>query len=302
MPELPEVEIVKNGLKNHFQKHSQIEEVLFLRPNIRNPLPLKKIKSIFGQTVLSVERRAKYILIEIGDSYIVSHLGMTGAWRVENSSKNKKLHDHVILRTSSKSYLIYNDPRRFGVFDLVKKHLLSQDKRFLNLGVEPLTLDFNALYLLEKAQNKITTIKQFIMDQRIVVGVGNIYASEALFDSKVSPLIQAKDLKKEILEELVISIRRTLEHSLKAGGSSISDYSSVDQKKGSYQDNHQVYGKKDQPCPKCSHPIFMQVIAGRSTFWCVKCQKTPRKKQKNETPKTYNTRKNSKTTPRTQRS
>lgn len=300
MPELPEVEIVKEGLKKHLPPQLPILDILFWRKNIRGPLPQKTIKNIIGHTVVNIERRAKYILIEIADYYIISHLGMTGTWRVEESLAYRKDHDHVGIQLHPQKFLIYNDPRRFGVFDLIKKDNLMKDKRFSKLGVEPLTKNFNVSYFLEKSKNKKINVKQFIMDQQIVVGVGNIYASEALFATQISPLKCVQDLKKTEIEQLIYNIQKILKKSLSRGGSSISDYSGVDQSKGSYQNNHKVYGKKGQPCPKCSHPIFMQVISGRSTFWCVKCQKTPRKSHENQ--KTDYARKNTQKTSRTQRS
>lgn len=278
MPELPEVEIVKEGLKKVFKPEVLIDEIVFRRKNLRSLLPYKEIKRVLGQPVTSIERRAKYIIMNIGGAEcLVSHLGMTGTWRVELSDKKLKVHDHIVMRLSDKRFLVYNDPRRFGTFDILSKEQFSRDKRFSQLGPEPLSDDFSLDYFFKKSRNKKVPIKSFIMDQRVVVGVGNIYACEALYEAQISPFVLAGKLKTEQIETLIKSIQDILKKSIESGGSSISDYAQVDEKKGSYQDNHKVYGRDGQTCHKCRAIIEVKVISGRSTFWCVKCQKTPRK-------------------------
>lgn len=274
MPELPEVETVKEGLKKILKPDVRIVSVQFLRKDIRSPLPFKSIDTIIGQKIISIERRAKYIVIELGGAIVISHLGMTGTWRVETSTKKLKTHDHVVLGLSDKRFLIYNDPRRFGVFDIIPKTKFATDKRFRELGPEPLSSDFHFDYLWAKSRKKQVPVKSFLMDQRIVVGVGNIYVCEALFMAGVSPTLPAGKLKAGQIDGLIDAIQKILKQSIESGGSSISDYKGVDEKDGSYQDNHMVYGRKGEPCRKCSHPISVKVISGRSTFWCVKCQKT----------------------------
>lgn len=285
MPELPEVEIVKEGLRRVLVSGVTISNVAFRRKNIRSPLPLKSVHKIIGQPLTVIRRRAKYIIIETPNAAIISHLGMTGTWRAESHPTTFKTHDHVVLELSNGMLLVYNDPRRFGVFDIIDLDKLNSDLRFRELGPEPLSTDFDFDYMWAKSRKKTAPVKSFLMDQRIVVGVGNIYACEALFEAGVSPLVPAGRLTSEQITRVIAAVRRILQQSIEAGGSSISDYTGVDEKEGSYQDNHLVYGRKGEPCHKCSHPISVKVIAGRSTFWCVKCQKT-RQSKNNERLKT----------------
>ncbi|MBY0383650.1 hypothetical protein K2X05_00700 [bacterium] len=178
MPELPEVEVVTEGLRKIIKPSESIKEIKFLRKNLRNTLPTKSIKDVLGQKILGLERRAKYILFETPDHWLVSHLGMTGNWRNENTIL--KAHDHIVLTFNSGTRLIYNDPRRFGIFDIIEKKKLEKDKRFSILGPEPLNSNqFNEDYLFKTSRKRKIPIKSFIMDQKVVVGVGNIYASEA---------------------------------------------------------------------------------------------------------------------------
>lgn len=302
MPELPEVEIVKEGLKKVFKPNLVIRNILFRRNDLRSILPHKKINSVLSQPIGSVERRAKYIVIEVGDrDMIVSHLGMTGTWRLDTQAESLELHDHIVMELSDGRFLIYNDPRRFGMFDILTHEQYLQDKRFSQLGPEPLSESFNVDYFWEKSRNKKVPVKSFIMDQRVVVGVGNIYACEALFEAQISPFVVAGRLRREQLEVLIRCIQNILKQSIKAGGSTISDFAQIDSSQGSYQNNHLVYGREGEACPKCSAAISVKVISGRSTFWCVKCQKTLRKTS-NERGKKHLQRKNISTSARAARS
>lgn len=274
MPELPEVEIVKEGLKKVFKPNVFIKDISFLRKNLRSSLPLKKKKKILKQIPKSVQRRAKYILVEFTDFWMISHLGMTGAWRVETNLQKVKTHDHVILHLSSDELLIYSDPRRFGVFDIIEKNKFLNDKRFKTLGPEPLSDEFNVEFFFKISRGKKTTVKQFVMDQKNVVGIGNIYACEALFEACVSPLKQARKLTKNQIEKIIAASQRILEQSILYGGSSINDYKDIDEKKGSFQTIHKVYGRKGEPCVKCGTTVRAKVISGRNSFWCSKCQKS----------------------------
>lgn len=273
MPELPEVETVKEGLKKILKPEITIRDVVFRRKDLRSPLPLKAKNKIIAQAITNIERRAKYILIHTENSLIVSHLGMTGSWRVELSKKALRTHDHVLLGLSDDSFLIYNDARRFGLFDIIDQESLKTDKRFSLLGPEPLSDGFNKDYLFAKTRQKKIAIKQFLMDQKNVVGVGNIYVCEALFVAGVSPLLPAGKLKVKQAERLVLAIQKILKQSIKSGGSSIDDYRTVDDKKGSFQQKHKVYGRKGKACFKCHSLLTMQFLSGRSTFWCETCQK-----------------------------
>lgn len=270
MPELPEVEVVKESLVFLLALPRRIESVRFLRNNIRNVLPADRVHWLEGQELLRIERRAKYLLFETQDFYMISHLGMTGSWRLNGAPEK---HDHVHIQFSQKDVLIFEDARRFGVFDIIKKAELSSDVRFTHLGPEPFDKAFNFKYLHQVSRNKKVPVKSFIMDQRVVVGVGNIYACEALFKAGISPMVQAGKLSEKKYQVLVQEIRKILRKAIKKGGSSIRDFKQAEGKSGHFQDEFYVYGRKNEPCRKCGSKIKVKVLAGRSTFWCVKCQK-----------------------------
>ncbi len=272
MPELPEVEVVKEGLKKIIKPSDIIKNIDFRRKDLRSPFPFKKLAKISGQKILTLHRRAKYILFETQDFFIISHLGMTGSWRSE--AKTQKVHDHVIITMESGAQLIYNDPRRFGVFDIIDKQNLNKDKRFSILGPEPLKQDeFHGEYLYQITRQRKIPIKSLLMDQKVVVGVGNIYASEALYHAGIRPLARAARLKKLDCERLVVAIQKVLSEAILEGGSSIRDYVQTNGSSGGFQDSHFVYARDTLPCRKCSHTIRSKVLSGRNTFWCVNCQK-----------------------------
>lgn len=272
MPELPEVEVVKEGLKKIIKPSESIKKIEFLRKNLRGPLPFKKLGSIEGKQILSLERRAKYILFETTDHWLVSHLGMTGNWR--NKNTKIKLHDHIVLTLASGTRLIYNDPRRFGIFDIIDKKNFEKDKRFSILGPEPLLeYEFTAEYLFKTSRKRKIPIKSFIMDQKVVVGVGNIYASEALFHAGIRPLARTEKLTRYQCELLVKAIQKVLAEAIAQGGSSIRDYVQANGSSGGFQENHFVYAREGEPCRKCRGLILSRILSGRNTFWCVNCQK-----------------------------
>lgn len=272
MPELPEVEVVKEGLKKIIKPLDIIKNIDFRRKDLRSPFPFKKLPKISGQKILNLHRRAKYILFETEDFFLISHLGMTGSWR--NEIKAQKVHDHIVMTLQSGTQLIYNDPRRFGVFDIIDKQNLHKDKRFSSLGPEPLKSDeFHAEYLFKITRQRKIPIKSLIMDQKVVVGVGNIYAVEALFHASIRPLARASRLKKDDCERLVKAIQKVLSEAILEGGSSIRDYVQTNGASGGFQESHFVYARDTLPCRKCSHTIRSKVLSGRNTFWCVNCQK-----------------------------
>lgn len=300
MPELPEVETVKNGLKKNLKPGVTISKVEFLRADLRNILPVKFKNKIVSQPIIEISRRAKYILIKCEHVVIVSHLGMTGTWRIEKGSKkNKRAHDHILLYLSNGQRLIYNDPRRFGIFDIIDTDKVSTYSAFQKLGPEPLSEKFSSEYLFQKSRKRNVPIKSFLMDQAIVVGVGNIYACEALFKAKLSPFLKAAKLTAAQCSDIVKDVKAILSQAISSGGSSINNYYSVEASPGSFQDEHFVYGRKGQSCRKCRGVIQVAVISGRSTFWCVNCQKgSP---PNHERTKVSSTRKNLSTSSRIKR-
>lgn len=277
MPELPEVETVRNGLEQMLQSHPAIASIHLMRADIRFPIPKELAETLKGATITGVRRRAKYLLIQTDKGILLSHLGMTGAWRIESEASleaSKGPHDHCFITLSDGRTLVYRDPRRFGVLDLVQTGQEENHLRLKALGPEPLDREtFTAESLYAQTRKRKVPLKAFIMDQRVVVGVGNIYASEALFGAKIRPQKNAGKLTKHESERLVAAIREVLERAIKAGGSSIRDYKNADGESGSFQDSHQVYERANEPCRICGAKIRSKVVGGRSTYWCPVCQK-----------------------------
>lgn len=276
MPELPEVETVKKGLEKI--KNQEITQIFRSTKKLRfeSELDLNLLKNV---KITKINRRARYLILETDKQYsIIIHLGMSGRLllsETENNLKNyqPEKHDHFICEFSDKKLLIFNDPRRFGFVDLFLSKNLSNHKMLKHLGPEPLSDDFNAKYLQEKLKNKITNIKTTMMDNKIVVGVGNIYINESLFESRISPLRSANSLNKKEIEKLVLTIKSILQTAINSGGSSINDYVDSDGNLGNFQNNFKIYGLENKDCVVCGSNIFRIVQNGRSTFYCKKCQK-----------------------------
>jgi formamidopyrimidine-DNA glycosylase len=274
MPELPEVEIVKRSLEKILGPNIQILGAEVRRKDIRFEIPKNLVEKVLRQNVLSIRRRAKYLLFDMSSGVLLNHLGMTGSWRVLLKGEDLGVHDHFVLHLSDGKTLVFRDPRRFGMLDFFDIADEFKNKRLKDLGPEPLDQEtFTAEYLFLKTRKRVTAIKTFIMNQNVVVGVGNIYASEALFMAKVNPLKKAKRLSQKECRILVHSIAKVLENAIELGGSTIRDFVSSDGVYGNYQDQFAVYGRAGQDCKVCSTRLKSKVITGRSTFWCPKCQK-----------------------------
>jgi formamidopyrimidine-DNA glycosylase len=271
MPELPEVEVVRRELAEITRDKPRIEKIEFLRKDLRDPMPIRKLQQLQGARILSVHRRAKYLLIETDKGGILSHLGMTGTWRVAVPG-DELLHDHIYIYLSNGMRLAFRDPRRFGIFETIDLAKQNQNARLKNLGPEPLDADFSAEYLLSKLRKRQAPVKTTLMDQKVVVGVGNIYASEVLFQSHIKPSKRAGRITREQAQVLVENIKKVLLMAIEGGGSSISDFAGTRGESGSYQDLHQVYGREGKDCVICGTQIRQAVMAGRSTFWCPTCQ------------------------------
>lgn len=268
MPELPEVEIVRCGLEIIFQQQPNIERIECLRNDLRTPMPVKQLKQIKQLSVLQVNRRAKYLLIKCDQFTIVSHLGMTGTWRLVDRGQEKK-HDHVYIYLKGGQRLAYHDPRRFGEFAILNDKM---KQKFDLLGPEPLdpNTDWDILY--SQIRDKQCAIKIAIMDQKLLVGVGNIYASEALFRAGISPKRKCTTVKKSEWNHLIQAIQEVLREAIKAGGSSISDFAQTSGGQGYFQNQFRVYERENQPCFNCTGSLRKIILGGRSTFYCSKCQ------------------------------
>ncbi len=274
MPELPEVETVKRGLESAIVG-AVISKVTLRRRNLRAPFPENFEKLLAGQKITKIARRAKYLLFHFdSDVVLIAHLGMTGRFSVVVKGKKEELetHDHVVFDFSDGRKLVYNDTRRFGVMDICDKSEVATHKLLENLAPEPLGEEFTVNYLEKALSKRETPIKPTIMEQKIVVGVGNIYASEALFMAGISPLKPANTIGKKI-PLLISCIHDVLNAAIKAGGSTISDFADVSGDSGYFQHSFHVYGRAGKLCSKCGNPIISIRQAGRATFYCEKCQK-----------------------------
>ncbi len=272
MPELPEVETVRRGLE-HALVGATIETVTLRRKDLRTAFPPNLVKSLTGRKIRSIERRAKYLLfyLDSGD-VLIAHLGMTGRFLI-NLTEPKKFdkHDHLVMTLSDGRTLIFNDTRRFGLMTVTGADALSKHPLFARLGPEPLDEAFSTSYLKEKLLIRETAIKPALMDQHLVVGVGNIYASEALFDCKISPKRKARDVADKA-SAIIKSIHKVLDAAIASGGSSLRDFMNVDGNSGYFQHQFYVYGREGKPCHTCHTKIKMIRQGGRSTFFCPKCQ------------------------------
>jgi formamidopyrimidine-DNA glycosylase len=277
MPELPEVETVVRGLRQHLVGR-RFREVRLNRADLRTKLPRDLKASLEGRRVESVGRRAKYILIHCDDDFVLLiHLGMSGRITVHGPGAGWKQskHDHVVFTLDDGAIVVFNDARRFGMMDRVAAARLDEHKLLRHLGLEPLGNEFNGPSLAELLKGKNTSIKAALLDQRIVAGLGNIYVSEALYGAGLSPRRNAGTVRGVRAEALARAIRDTLNRAIAAGGSSLRDYVQASGELGYFQHQWAVYGKEGQKCPSCdcAQGIKRIVQNARSTFYCAKHQK-----------------------------
>jgi formamidopyrimidine-DNA glycosylase len=274
MPELPEVETVGRGLRR-LMSGKTLLKVTLRRKDLRTPFPKDMEKTLQGRRVQSIERRAKYLLIHLsGGKTLLVHLGMSGRMALANGHMLDK-HDHVVIELNNKKKIVFNDHRRFGLMDVLNTKEQEQHKLLRHIGVEPLSKDLTPEYLATKFKGKKVSIKVALMDQRLIAGIGNIYACEALFYAGISPRKAAGKLKAAELEKLVSTIRKVLEKSIACGGSSLRDYVQADGGLGHFQNEFAVYGREGKRCTSRSCKGVIQNITqgGRSTFYCPETQK-----------------------------
>jgi formamidopyrimidine-DNA glycosylase len=268
MPELPEVENVKLTLQNILPAGSRFKRVTLNRADLRFPFPEQLAEKLKGQKLIDISRRAKYLVFETEKFLLLSHLGMTGSWR---ELRESELHDHVIWEFENGPTLVFNDPRRFGFMSLHGKD--ETPSHFVDLGPEPLGENFQAEYLFTVSRKKSVPLKSFLLDQKIVAGLGNIYVCEALFLAGLKPVRKAASLKLIECRRLVGAVQNILKQAIRAGGSTIRDYKNAEGKSGEFQERFRVYGRDGEKCRKCRKPIRLLRQAGRSTYWCSQCQK-----------------------------
>ena len=287
MPELPEVEIVRRSLSKNI-KGKKINKILVRNRNLRFKIKPSFEENLKSKIISNIDRFSKYLIIELENrSYCIVHLGMSGTIHItKNHKKNlftntsfynspnlPKKHNHVEFFFDDLK-LVYNDPRRFGFFQILKN---SDDlkKRFINLGPEPFSKKFNLNYLENYFKEKKKNIKSFLLDQKFVSGIGNIYASEILYLAKIYPLSSAKDLNKFQCKKIIQSSKKVLTNAIKKGGSTIRDFKDTLGKTGGFQKEFKVYGRDKKNCKRlsCSGIICKITQANRSTFYCKTCQK-----------------------------
>ena len=293
MPELPEVEIVRRGLTPHMEGRV-IRSCQLERPDLRFPFHPDFVQSCEGQRVIALKRRGKYIIVELGNNRsVIWHLGMSGQVKIIPAAANpaspsayqKVKHDHVLITMDNGAQIIFHDPRRFGFMQLITDGTHQDQPPFISMGPEPLSDQFDARILADALRHRQAPIKNALLDQTVVAGLGNIYVCEALFESGISPRRKACTVTGKRAAALAVNIQKTLTKALEAGGSSLKDYKHVDGSLGYFQNLMLVYGREGEPCPRCTNTqnekaqppktsrIQRIVQAGRSTFFCPDCQR-----------------------------
>ena len=304
MPELPEVETTRRGLAPHLEGRRVIG-VTLRRPDLRWPIPPEIEMLLPSQTIVSIRRRAKYLLMDTAAGSALWHLGMSGSLRVLAADTPVRAHDHVDVviagdaaasaaaptpalprsrgreqsvrgselnaHVGEMRVLRFNDPRRFGC--LLWQPLGETHELLRGLGPEPLSDDFSGELLFERSRGRKVPVKAFLMDQKIVVGVGNIYAAEALFAAGVSPLRAAGKVSRERYDAIATEIRRILTYAIARGGTTLRDFISPDGAPGYFEQELSAYGRGGEPCPRCGRPLKQAMLAQRATVWCGHCQR-----------------------------
>lgn len=270
MPELPEVETTLRGLIPHLLGR-QVTRVLVRTPALRWPLPPNLAELLRGRTIRGLSRRAKYLLIAFDHGTMLLHLGMSGHLRMVSSTTPASKHDHVDLQLSDGQLLRYHDPRRFGALLWIEQDPHSHPL-LRHLGPEPFSSEMTGDYLYSLAQGRRATVKSFVMDQKVVVGVGNIYASEALFRAGIHPQRAAGRISKARFEALAEAIREVLSAAIAAGGTTLRDFTNAAGRPGYFSQQLRVYGRSGQPCPGCGAALCQQRIAQRASYFCPRCQ------------------------------
>ncbi|HCO08836.1 MAG TPA: DNA-formamidopyrimidine glycosylase [Acinetobacter ursingii] len=267
MPELPEVETTKTSLLPLLQQHVQIVEVRESR--LRWPIP-EDISRLNGQRLIGLQRRSKYILAEFEQDQMLWHLGMSGSFRLATAQDELRKHDHLMIGFEDGTQLRYHDPRRFGCILWLNEE--SQNKLLNPLGPEPLGDEFDADYLYQKLKNKQVGIKIAMMDNHVVVGVGNIYATESLFNLGIHPAQPASSLSKKQNVQLVDEIKRILKSAIDLGGSTLRDFTNAVGENGYFQQTLLAYGRAGEMCVQCETPLENLKLGQRASVFCPQCQ------------------------------
>ncbi len=291
MPELPEVETVRLGLAP-VMEGAVLDKVTVNRPDLRFPFPPRFARRLTGRRIVALGRRAKYLTADLDDgNVLVMHLGMSGSFRIEAEHGEKiagqyyharsaiRAHDHVVFDLSSGAHVVFNDPRRFGMMDILARNQLDEAPYFKDLGLEPLGNALSGEAIAALFEGRTAPLKAMLLDQRRIAGIGNIYACEAMWRARLSPTLPAGKLAtprgKAKAESLAEAIRAVLAEAIAAGGSSLRDHRRTDGELGMFQHSFAVYDREGEPCPRagCHGVIRRMVQSGRSTFYCPVCQR-----------------------------
>lgn len=270
MPELPEVETTRRGIEPYVVGKT-VTRLIVRNPHLRWRVPVKLEKELPGQRIQSVARRGKYLLLATAAGTVILHLGMSGSLRVTVGTRPPDKYDHVDIVLDSGDCLRLRDPRRFGALLWTRADPL-RHKLLRHLGPEPLTPDFSGDYLYEKLHGRQRAIRDALLDGRLIAGIGNIYANEALFSAGIRPTRRSGKITRAQFDRLAHAIRVTLDNAIQAGGTTLRDFRASDGKPGYFQHALSVYGRGGEPCRHCQTPVRTQRIGQRSSFYCPKCQ------------------------------
>lgn len=271
MPELPEVETTRQGIRPHIEG-CQLTQIIIRQSQLRWPIPAQITQTLPGQTLLAVSRRGKYLLLQFPSGHLMVHLGMSGSLRILSSSQPAGKHDHVDIIFDRNTTLRFTDPRRFGSIlwagETPEAHPLLS-----TIGPEPLSSAFTGAYLYQLSRGKKVAVKTFIMNSHVVPGVGNIYANESLFLAGIRPQRQAGRVSLQRYQHLVETIKGVLEKAIKQGGTTLRDFTGSDGKPGYFRQSLAVYGRGGMDCPQCGEPLAEARLAQRTTVYCPACQR-----------------------------
>lgn len=272
MPELPEVEVVRRGLTPQIAGRKILQTTWSGKP-LRLPVPLFACQqAIEGHKIREIDRRGKYLLIRMDNSAVLAiHLGMSGRLGLFPETAPVTRHDHLCWRLDNGMELRFNDSRRFGSVQVFETRT-EEEAFFILLGPEPFEKSFCAAYLFQNAGNRRRPVKNFLMDGRVVAGIGNIYASEILYAAHVNPATAARNLSRGRWEKIVQAVRLILDRAIACGGTTVADFVDSSGNAGNFQIQLQVYGRAGEPCRRCGARIIKSLMAGRSTYYCPQCQ------------------------------
>lgn len=270
MPELPEVETSRRGIAPHILQQ-RVRKVIIRQPALRWPVPADLPLLIERKTIRAVERRGKYILLGFSNGHVILHLGMSGSLRITTAATLPRQHDHIDFELGNDKILRLHDPRRFGCV-LWTAAPVEQHKLLAKLGPEPLSDDFDGAYLYRQSRKRTCSVKAFIMNSHIVVGVGNIYASESLFVAGINPKRKASAISRQRYDALAAAIRQVLAVAIEQGGTTLRDFTQEDGQPGYFAQQLLVYGRTGDACPQCGGSIQHAVQQQRSSYYCPACQ------------------------------